>query len=78
MDEFRVGSVPPSDPYGHRRPSGAIARKREKQRDGEGADQQDDVADVFGPVDAGDLPAATAGETIEDYYLPSDPSADGE
>jgi hypothetical protein len=77
MDDFRVGSVPTSDPYGQHRPHASIARKREKHRDGESGQEQDD-ADSFEPVLASDDLAGTEDETIEDYYLPSDPSADTE
>jgi hypothetical protein len=78
MDDFRVGSVPTSDPYGQHRPHASIARKREKHHDGESGQDQDDAADSFEPVLASDDQAGTGEEAIEDYYLPSDPSADSE
>jgi hypothetical protein len=83
MDDFRVGSVPSSDPYGHRQPSGSVARKREKHRDDQSGEQQDDAADIFEPIHSLDNQASedqeeAAGEPIEDYYLPSDPSGDTE
>jgi hypothetical protein len=78
MDDFRVGSVPTSDPYGQHQPSGSIARKREKHHDGEPGQEQDDAADSFEPVLASDDQAEIEDEAIEDYYLPSDPSADSE
>jgi len=77
MDDFRVGSVPASDPYGQRQPSGSIARKREKHHDGEAGQQQEDPADTFEP-EASDDQAGTADEPVEDYFLPSDPNADAE
>jgi len=74
MDDFRVESVPSSDLSGHRQTSGAITRKREKHRDDQHGEQDDD-ADVFEPKEN---EADAAGEPIEDYYLPSDPSRDGD
>jgi hypothetical protein len=76
MDDFRVGPVTSADPYGHRQPSGAIARRREKQHDDEAGRQEEDTADIFEPVEAADAPQDAADEAIEDYYLPSDPSGD--
>jgi hypothetical protein len=83
MDDFRVGPVTSADPYGHRQPSGAIARRREKQHDDEAGRQQEDTADIFEPVEAADTPQDAAeapqdaaDEAIEDYYLPSDPNGD--
>jgi hypothetical protein len=78
MDDFRVGSVPTSDPYGHHQPHASIARKREKHHNGEAGQEQDDPADSFEPELASDGHAEIEDETIEDYYLPSDPSADAE
>jgi len=78
MDDFRVGSVPTSDPYGQHQPPASIARKRERHHDGESGQEQDDPADSFEPVLASDGQAGTEDEAIEDYYLPSDPSADAE
>jgi hypothetical protein len=78
MDDFRVGSVPTSDAYGGREPSGAIARKREKHRDDQSGHEQNDPADIFEPVEAADNEAGTADEAGEDYYLPSDPAEDAE
>ena len=72
MDDFRVVSIPSSDPYNNRPPSGAIQRKREKQQDGKDSRKQED-ADAFETV-AADDDQSDAGEPIEDYYLPSDPS----
>jgi hypothetical protein len=74
MDDFRVGSVPSSEPYGHRQPYGSAARKRPRHRDGEDGQQQDDEADILEAAPANDDSAGAAGEPIEDYYLPSDPS----
>jgi hypothetical protein len=77
MDDFRVGSVPSSEPYGDRHPYGSVARKRQKHRDGQSCQQQDDDADTFEADAAGQSSAAAAGE-IEDYYLPSDSRGDAE
>jgi hypothetical protein len=74
MDDFRVGSVPATDPFGQRQRSGSIVYKREEHRDGEEGRQQDDAADTFEFEDQFD----DSGEPIEDYYLPSDPSGDTE
>jgi len=74
MDDFRVGSVPSSEPYGHGQPYGSVARRRQRHHDGEDGRQQDDDADSFEAAPAGDDSAGAAGEAVEDYYLPSDPS----
>jgi hypothetical protein len=82
MDDFRVGSVPSSEPYGHRQPYASVARKRQRHHDDEDGRQQDDgpqeddaaEADTFEAAPAGDGPASAAAEPIEDYYLPSDPT----
>jgi hypothetical protein len=76
MDDFRVGSVPASDPYGHRQTAGSIARKKEKHRDDQHGEKQGDEADIFESFPSPEADAA--GELIEDYYLPSDPSGDAE
>jgi hypothetical protein len=78
MDDFRVGSVPSSDPFGQRQRPGSIVRKREKQPGGEDGGQQDDAADTVGTLPAPDDQLDDSGEPIEDYYLPSDPSGDME
>jgi hypothetical protein len=75
MDDFRVGPVPSSEPYGHRQPYGSVARRRRKQHDDEDGQPQDDAADTFEAAPAGDDSAAAPGEPVEDYYLPSDPGA---
>jgi hypothetical protein len=76
MDDFRVGSVSTSDPYGQHQPSGSNARKRKKTQDDESGQQQDDPADSFETVEARDDEAGTAEEPGQDYYLPSNPPAD--
>jgi hypothetical protein len=82
MDDFRVGAIPSSDPYGHRQTAGSITRKREKHRDGQDGEPPDDASDVFEPIHSSDRLAdedgAEGGDAIEDYYLPSDPSGDAE
>jgi len=77
MDDFRVGSVPPSEPYGDRHPYDAAARKRQRHHhDGEDGEPQDeDATDTFEASD-GVEPSAPAGETIEDYYRPAPPPED--
>jgi len=75
MDDFHVGSIASSDPYGQRRPTDTVKRRR-RQREGE---QSDDAADTFNLLETADedqLDAST--ESIEDYYLPSDPSSESE
>jgi len=66
MDDFRVGSVSSSDPYGNRQPSGSNARKRAKQQSGQ---HEDEPADTFAHDDS-------ANEAIEDYYAPSERDRD--
>lgn len=79
MDDFRVGSVPSSEPYGDRHPYGSIARKRQKHPDDhEGGEREDDTSDTFEASSEDQEPPATAGEPVEDYYLPSAPPADEE
>lgn len=77
MDDFRVGSVPSSEPYGDRHPDGSAARKRQKHRDDQSGQQQDDDADTFEAGAADHSSAAEEGE-IEDYYVPSDSRGDAE
>jgi hypothetical protein len=72
MEDFRVGSVPSPEPYGHRQPYGSVARRRQRHHDGEDGQPPDEDADSFEA--AGDDSASAGGETVEDYYLPSDPS----
>jgi hypothetical protein len=82
MDDFRVGSVPSSEPYGDRHPYGSIARKRQKHHDAEDGREQDDVADnaadTFEAASGAEEPSATIDEKVEDYYLPSGPLEDEE
>jgi hypothetical protein len=77
MDDFRVGSVPSSEPYGDRHPYGSVARKRPKHRDGEHGSESDDTTDIF-EVTSGDEAPAEASAEVEDYYLPADPAGDPE
>ncbi len=69
MDDFRVGPVPSSEPYGDRHPFGSMARKRQRQHNENG--QQDDTADSFEGSSEGEDSIAAAAEQVEDYYLPS-------
>lgn len=76
MDDFRVGSVPSSEPYDDHHPYGSIARKRQKHRDGEEGQQQDGSADTFeASPKGGDSPGEPA-DPVEDYYLPSETRGD--
>ena len=63
MDDFRVGSVPPPDTYGQRRPPEPKNPKPRKR-----APSQDSQLKEY-------LPESFA-DTIEDVYLPSDPSGE--
>jgi hypothetical protein len=74
MDDFRVGSVPSSEPYGDRHPYGPIGRKRQRHHHDQDGREQDD-ADTFEAA-SGDGPSATEGGEIEDYYQPSGSSGD--
>jgi hypothetical protein len=73
-----VGSIPSSDSYGQRQPPGSVARKRGRLQHDEDGRQQDDAADASDEFLTDDDASDAAGEPIEDYYLPSDPSGDGE
>ena len=76
MDDFHVGSVPSSDLYGQRRPTDSVTRRRRQRHD---EDQPDDAADTFELVEASnEEPRDASTESIEDYYLPSDPSGESE
>jgi hypothetical protein len=84
MDDFRVGSVPPSAPYGDRHPYDAAARRRQRHNhddDDHGQAQDEDTTDTFeassnGASSDDQQPAASAAEEIEDYYRPSAPAED--
>jgi hypothetical protein len=71
MDDFRVGSIPPSDPYGHREPAGSFPRRRPKQRYGESDDEFE--AEAAAPDPDNDTGTEAP---IEDYYVPSEPKTD--
>ena len=73
MDDFRIGSVPSSDPYGKREPYASMSRKRPKHPHGESGDQSEDETGVLETA-AGEEPAPSDGDTIEDYYTPSEPA----
>lgn len=75
MDDFRVGSVPSSDQYRHRQPSGSISRKRQKHQD-EGSEQAETEAETVDRVSSGDDRPDGSPEPVEDYYVPSDPNSD--
>jgi len=71
MDDFRVGSVPSSEPYGDRHPYNSVARKRPKHHDDEQSGQQDEPADTF---EAKSEEPSNSPDKAEDYYLPSEPA----
>jgi hypothetical protein len=45
MDDFRVGSIPSSDPVGYQRTDGSSGRKKRRNPDPQGA--EDDVVSLF-------------------------------
>ncbi len=73
MDDFRVGSIPPSAPYGDRHPYDAAARRRQRHHhdDEHGEPQDEGTTDTFEASSHDQEPPAPAGEEIEDYYRPS-------
>jgi hypothetical protein len=77
MDDFRVGPVPSSEPYGDRHSYDSVARKRHKHHDDQGG-QQDEPADTFQASTEGEETSADAGEPVEDYYQPSGTEDDEE
>jgi len=78
MDDFRVGSVPPAEPYDDRRPYSSISRKRPKHRDDEHSDDQEAHGDTFEATTEGEEPSPEPDELVEDYYLPSEPGTEAE
>jgi hypothetical protein len=76
MDDFRVGSISPYDPYGDQGPSDSMDRKK-KKRPQDQSSEQDEIVDVIER-------AGTSGEQVEgsvepeDYYSPSDPTKGSE
>jgi len=78
MDDFRVGSVPSSDPFAQRQRADSLARKRDKPRNNEDGRQQEDAADTVETLPAIEDELDDSGEPLDDYYLPSDPSGDME
>jgi len=77
MNDFRVGPVPSSEPYGDRHPYGSIVRKRRKQHDDPNGSQLDEPADIFEAAATSEDLSPEPEERVEDYYLPS-PRAEGE
>lgn len=65
MDDFRVGSVSPSDPYRDQESSGSAKRKKGKRPQDQTPDQ-DDVVVLSEQTEA-------AAEPVEDYFAPSEP-----
>ena len=78
MDDFRVGPVPSSEPYGDRHPYGSIGRKRRKQHDDRDGGQQDEPADIFEATAGSEDSPAEPEEPVEDYYLPAERPPDEE
>jgi hypothetical protein len=78
MDDFRVGPVPSSEPYGDRHPYGAIGRKRRKEPDDQDGGQPDEPADVFEANAESEDASAEPEAPMEDYYLPSERAPDEE
>ena len=74
MDDFRVGSIPSPDPYGNRRPVDPLNRRRQHHHDDEMRDAQDEPEDIFETAEAAEPGSAEAADSIEDYYLPSEPA----
>jgi hypothetical protein len=72
MDDFRVGPVPSSEPYGDRHPYGLIGRKRRKQSDDRDGGQPDEPADIFEAAAESEDSSADPEEPVEDYYVPSE------
>ncbi len=69
MDDFRIGSVPSSDPYGKREPYGSMFRKRPRHPHRESGEHPDGEGVL--EAAAGEDPAASPGDNIEDSYTPS-------
>jgi len=78
MDDFRVGPVPSSEPYGDRHPYGAIGRKRRRQHDDENGGQPDEPADIFEATAETEGSSPEPEERVEDYYVPSKPAPEEE
>ena len=80
MDDFRVGSVPSSEPYGDRHPYGSIARKRQKHHDGGSGEQNEpgEPADSVEVSSGEEEPSPAAEGEAQDYYLPSEPAVEDE
>ena len=78
MDDFRVGPVPSSEPYGDRHPYGSIGRKRRKQHDDRDGGQQDEPADIFEATAGSEDSPAEPEAPVEDYYLPAERPPDEE
>jgi hypothetical protein len=78
MDDFRVGPVPSSEPYGDRHPYSSVSRKRPKHQDDEHAGDQEEPADTFEAATEGEESSPVPDEPIEDYYLPSEPGREDE
>lgn len=72
MDDFRVGPVPPSEPYGEPHPYDVTSRRRQRQHhDEHGGEPGEDTTDTFeASSESEEAPAPADGE-IEDYYRPS-------
>lgn len=70
MDDFRVGSISPYDPYRDQQASGSPNRKKARRPKDQGS-EQDEVVSSAEPAGDGDE-QIEAGVEPEDYYSPSD------
>ena len=77
MDEFLVGSIISSEPYGGRRLPDPIARKRQSRSRDDASRQGEGPVDTFEFQETGDDCEVSCGLN-QDYYLPSDPSSESE
>jgi len=75
VDDFHVGAVPSTDLFGNRRTPDTLTR-RQQRHDQEQRETHDEPADTFETLEAADSNSDASGESIEDYYLPSDPSSE--
>jgi hypothetical protein len=76
VDDFHVGSVPSTELFGNRRAPDTLTRRRQPRHGEEQGDSHDEPADTFETLEAAVTDSDASGESIEDYYLPSDPSGE--
>lgn len=70
MDDFRVGSVPPSEPYGERHPYDVASRRRRHHHDEHGEETEEETTDTYEAA-SGEESVPPETSDIEDYYRPS-------